>query len=112
MRVMAGTSKLEASQTLPDLRYSKVAELMGLHGVFVDSPDGVGAAWDEALRADRPVVLEAYVDPDVPPLPPHITIDEARKFTASIVAGDPDRGGYIKQALGQMFPGIARKVKS
>jgi pyruvate dehydrogenase (quinone) len=56
-------------------------------------------------------VYEAYVDPDVPPLPPHITLEQAREFTSSILAGDPDRGGFIRQAMEQMFPGVARKTK-
>jgi pyruvate dehydrogenase (quinone) len=110
MRVMAGSSKLEASQSLPDMRYSQFAEMLGLRGIFVDRPEKVRPAWEEAFLADRPVVFEAYVDPDVPPLPPHITMDQARQFTASVAAGDPDRGGYIRQAIEQMFPGLSRKA--
>ncbi len=110
MRVMAGSAKFEASQDLPDVRYSQFAEMLGLRGIFVDRPERVRAAWDEALGADRPVVYEAYVDPDVPPLPPHISLEQAREFTASIFAGDPDRAGFVKQAAEQMFPGLAPKV--
>jgi pyruvate dehydrogenase (quinone) len=51
---------------------------MGLKGIFVDDPEKLGAAWDEALAADRPVILECYTDPNVPPLPPHITLKEAK----------------------------------
>jgi pyruvate dehydrogenase (quinone) len=109
MRVMAGSSKLPASQDVPDVRYSQLAELLGLRGIFVDRPEKVRPAWEEALRADRPVVYEAYVDPDVPPLPPHISVEQARKFTGSVLAHDPDRAGYIRQAIEQMFPGISRK---
>jgi pyruvate dehydrogenase (quinone) len=112
MRVMAGSAKFQASQDLPDVRYSKFAEMLGLRGIFVDSPQKVRPAWEEALATDRPVVYEAYVDPDVPPLPPHITLDQAREFTASIVAGDPDRAGYISRALTQMFPGVSGKGES
>ncbi|HZU82634.1 MAG TPA: thiamine pyrophosphate-requiring protein, partial [Polyangiaceae bacterium] len=86
MRVMAGDAKLEASQDLPDVRYSQYAEMLGLRGIFVDGPEQVSAAWDEALASDRPVVYEAYVDPEVPPLPPHITLKQARAFTKSILA--------------------------
>jgi len=111
MRAMAGSAKLQASQDLPDVRYSQFAESIGLHGIFVDSPEKVAPAWDQALRADRPVVYEAYVDPDVPPLPPHITLEQARYFASSILEGDPNRGGYIMRSIEQIFPGVVSKVK-
>ncbi len=60
--------------------YHKYAELLGLKGIFVNDPAKLGAAWDEALSADRPVILEAYADPNVPPLPPHITLKDAKNF--------------------------------
>jgi pyruvate dehydrogenase (quinone) len=106
MRVLAGDAKFEASQQLPDVRYSQYAHMLGLRGIFVDEPENVAPAWEEALKADRPVVYEAYVDPDVPPLPPHITLKQAKNFMASAVAGDPDRTGFIKQAIEQALPGL------
>jgi pyruvate dehydrogenase (quinone) len=66
----------------------------------------VGAAWDEALGAGRPAVLEAVTDPEVPPLPPHITLEQARHFAEAVVRGDPDRGGMVRQSLRQMVAGI------
>ena len=57
-------------------------------------PD-IGRAWDEALTGDRPVVLEAYTDPNVPPLPPHITLAQARAFAGSIYS-DPEHGSVLK----------------
>ncbi len=109
MRAMAGTPKFEASQDLPDVRYSHFAEMLDLHGIFVNAPEKVGPAWDEALSSDRPVVYEAYVDPDVPPLPPHITLEQARAFTSSVLEGDPDRRGFIRQSIEQLFPGMTKK---
>ncbi len=73
-RVMSGDPKLEVSQTLPDFPYARYAELIGLKGIRVDAPDQVGPAWDEALAAGTPVLIEAITDPEVPPLPPHITL--------------------------------------
>ena len=77
---MEGDPKFNASQHIPNVPYHKFAELIGLKGIFVDDPDRVGAAWEEALAADRPVVVEFKTDPEVPPLPPHITLKQAKDF--------------------------------
>jgi pyruvate dehydrogenase (quinone) len=100
-RVMEGDAKFEASQSLPDVPYASWAELLGLRGRRVESPDDVGPAWDEALASDRPFVLDVVTDPEVPPLPPHITFEEARKFAASLLKGDARRGAMIEQSLKQ-----------
>jgi pyruvate dehydrogenase (quinone) len=52
--------------------------MLGLKGIRLDHPDDVARAWDEALGSDRPVVIDALTDPEVPPLPPHITFQQAR----------------------------------
>lgn len=97
-RVMSGDPKLEVSQTLPDFPYARYAELIGLKGIRVDAPEQVGPAWDEALAAGAPVLIEAITDPEVPPLPPHITFDQANKM-AHALPGDPARGAIMRQAL-------------
>jgi pyruvate dehydrogenase (quinone) len=99
-RAMEGDPKYEASQVLPDFPYARYAELLGFKGIRVDDPDAVGAAWDEALAADRPVLVEAVTDPEVPPLPPHITLEEARNFMRAL-RHDPDRGAAIKESFRQ-----------
>jgi pyruvate dehydrogenase (quinone) len=89
--------------------YHRFAELIGLRGLYVDTPEGVASAWEEALASDRPVVLEVKTAPEVPPLPPHITLDQARKFTSMLVKGDPEEGnvliGTAKEALASVLPG-------
>lgn len=102
-RTMAGDPKFEASQDVPDFPYARFAELIGLQGIRVDQPDQLADAWERALGADRPVVLEAYVDPDVPPLPPHITFKQAKAYTAAILQGDPDSVDMIKASMKQIF---------
>jgi len=108
-RVMNGDPKFDASQDLPDVPYHKFAELIGLKGIFVDDPDRVGPAWDEALAADRPVVLEIKTDPNVPPLPPHITLAQAKAFTSTLLKGDPEEGSVLlntaKEVLASVLPG-------
>ncbi len=101
-RAQAGDPKFMGSQSIPDVSYARFADLIGLKGLFVDNPDNVGRVWDEALAADRPVVVEAYTDPNVPPLPPHITLAQARAFAGSLY-GDPERGSVIKDTAKEMF---------
>jgi pyruvate dehydrogenase (quinone) len=98
-RVMEGDPKFEASQDIPDLDYANFAEQLGLSGRRVESPDEIGSAWDEALAADRPFLLDVVTDPEVPPLPPHITFEEAKMFALAVVKGDPSRRRMIEQSL-------------
>jgi pyruvate dehydrogenase (quinone) len=108
-RVMEGNPKFEASQNIPNVPYHKFAELIGLKGIYVDDPDRVGPAWEKALAADRPVVIEFKTDPDVPPLPPHITLKQAKAFMESLVKGDPNERGIIigtaREVLASILPG-------
>jgi len=108
-RVQEGDPKFNASQQIPDVPYHRFAELIGLRGLFCDDPERLGAAWDEALASDRPVVLEVKTDPEVPPLPPHITLKQAKNFTSMLVEGDPDESGVLvgaaRQVLSSVLPG-------
>lgn len=101
-RVMAGDPKFEGSQNLPDFPYARYAESLGLKGILVDSPDMLGRAWDEALSAERPVVIDAITDPDVPPIPPHITFKQAKAYAAALLKGDPNERGIIRQTIREM----------
>jgi hypothetical protein len=83
-RVMEGDPKFNASQNIPNVPYHRLAEMIGFKGIYVDDPERLGSPWDEALAAKRPVVLEVKTDPEVPPLPPHITLDQAKKFSQSL----------------------------
>jgi pyruvate dehydrogenase (quinone) len=98
-RVMSGDAKLDASQVLPEFGYAEYARLLGLHGVRVDNPDDVGAAWDEALNAGRPALLEAITDPEVPPLPPHIRFEQASGMAKALMARDPAAKEMVTQSL-------------
>jgi len=98
-RALAGDPKYPASQEIPYLPAARFAELVGLQGIKVERPDDLGGAWEEALTSDRPTVLEAVVDPDVPPLPPHISFEQAKNLAAALVKGDPDRGDVFEKSL-------------
>lgn len=105
-RVMAGDPKFEGSQDLPEFSFAAYAELLGLRGMRVESPDEVGPAWDAALSADRPVVIDVVTDPDVPPLPPHITFEQAKLFLASMLKGDTDTRGMIRQSFKELVDSL------
>ncbi|MBR8510375.1 thiamine pyrophosphate-requiring protein [Burkholderia cenocepacia] len=108
-RVMEGDPKFDASQQIPNVPYYRFATLLGLKGIYVDDPEQLGAAWDEALASDRPVVLEVKSDPEVPPLPPHVTLQQAKHFAETLVKGDPREGNVIvetaRQVLSAVLPG-------
>ncbi len=101
-RAMEGDPKFEASQNIPDVPYHRFAESIGLKGLYVDREDAVAAAWEAALGADRPVLIEFKTDPDVPPLPPHIKLEQARAYLSALPR-DPDSRGILRQTAKQMF---------
>ena len=95
LRVMTGDPKFSGSQDVPDFPYAEYAKSLGLKGVRVDDPDFLSDAWDEVLSADRPAVLEVITDPNVPPLPPHITFKMMKKYAETLLKGDPDEMAII-----------------
>jgi pyruvate dehydrogenase (quinone) len=101
-RAMNGDPKLRASQELPDFPYAQYAESLGLGGIRVDKPEQIGPAWDRAFRADRPMVVEAITDPEVPPLPPHITFKQARAITSAVLQRDEDWRNIIRETYREM----------
>ena len=105
-RVMEGFPKFDATQQLPNVPYHQFAELIGLKGIYCDDPGQVAAAWEEALACDRPVVVEFKTDPEVPPLPAHITSEQAKHFARTLLKGDPNEGALIAGAARQVLSGV------
>jgi pyruvate dehydrogenase (quinone) len=105
-RIINGDPKFEASQRIPNVSYSRFAELIGLSGIYVDSPQMLGSVWEQALASQMPVVLEVKTDPEVPPLPPHITLQQAKNFSLALLKGDPNESGMIKGAARQVLEKI------
>jgi pyruvate dehydrogenase (quinone) len=107
-RVQSGDPKWEPSQALPDVPYAEFAKAIGLDGLRVEDPEQIGAAWDRALSAERPFVLDMVTDPNVPPLPPHITLKQARHFMGALAKGDPESGNVIvdtaRELVGSILP--------
>jgi pyruvate dehydrogenase (quinone) len=109
MRAMEGSPKFAESQSIPDMDYAAFARDIDLVGINVDATGEIGPAWDRALDEDRPVVLDVRCDPDVPPIPPHVTLDEVKALASSLTHGDADKWGVVregvKQKIQQLLPG-------
>ena len=99
MRAMGGVPAFRESQALPDVDYAGFAESLGLQGIHVEDPNDVGQAWEKALAADRPTVLDVRTDPDIPPIPPHATFEQARKTAEAMVKGDDSAWGVVKEGV-------------
>ena len=93
-----GMPKNEETQPMPDFPYAEYAKLLGLEGIEVDRPEAVGSAWEQALSANRPVVLEAHTDPNVPSvLPPQVPRKYLQEYFVALTKGDSEAGGVVKQ---------------
>jgi pyruvate dehydrogenase (quinone) len=101
MRSVTGVPKFEASQELPDVSYADFAHSLGLQAIEIHAAEEIGPAWDRALAADRPTVLDVHTDPDVPPIPPHATREQMIGTAKALIGGDPDAWGVIKTGIRQ-----------
>lgn len=99
MRAMEGAPQFVPSQSLPDVAYADFARSLGLTGIRVEKPDEVTAAWESALAADRPCVLDFVTDPAVPPIPPHASLEQIEAAASSVLKGDSDRTAMVKQGF-------------
>ncbi|QRP49543.1 thiamine pyrophosphate-requiring protein [Amycolatopsis sp. FDAARGOS 1241] len=99
LRAMGGAPKFEPSQSLPEVSYADFARGIGLGGVAVEDPAQLGAAWAAALAADVPTVLDVRCDPEVPPIPPHATMEQLKSMTESVLKGDPNAWHLVAQGL-------------
>ena len=96
---MTGAPKFVESQRLPDVDYAGFAASLGLQAIAVDKPGDIASAWDHALGANRPTLLDVRCDPNVPPIPPHATVEQMTDAAKALWAGDEDRWGVIKQGV-------------
>jgi pyruvate dehydrogenase (quinone) len=105
-RAMQGDPRFEASQAVPDFPYAEYARLLGLEGIRVDRPQDIGPAWDRALSADRPALVEMVTDPNVPPLPPHITFEQAKAYLSALIKRDPDSTRMVVASAKDWWDGM------
>jgi pyruvate dehydrogenase (quinone) len=102
LRALGGSPKIEATQDLPDIDYAAQAEILGLRGLTVAAPADVDRVWDQALAADRPVVIDVKADPNVIALPPHATFEQTKNLFLALARGDSDRGAILNQLIKQL----------
>ncbi|QNP74367.1 thiamine pyrophosphate-requiring protein [Streptomyces roseirectus] len=99
MRAMEGAPQFLPSQAIPDVAYADFARSLGLTGMRIEKPDQVTGAWEAALAAHEPCVLDFVTDPAVPPIPPHATLDQIEAAAAAVLKGDSDRAAMVKQGF-------------
>ncbi|MBF3245355.1 thiamine pyrophosphate-requiring protein, partial [Pseudomonas aeruginosa] len=102
-RALAGDPEFSPAQEVIDFPYARYADMLGFKGIRVDRPEDIDAAWAEAFAADRPVLLEVVTDPNVPPLPPHISFEQAKHMLGAMLQDDPKRWGVIRQSARQVL---------
>ncbi|OMH23465.1 thiamine pyrophosphate-requiring protein [Tersicoccus phoenicis] len=107
----AGDPRYNTSQLLEEMNYAGYAQLLGFTGIRVEHKDDVAGAWDAAFAADRPVILDVVTDPNVPPLPPHISYAEAKGFLSALLKGDPAEGAVIANSARGMAAQFFAKAK-
>jgi pyruvate dehydrogenase (quinone) len=102
-RILRGDPRFPGSQDLPDFSYAGFANLLGMRGIVVSRPEEIASAWDEAVASAQPVLIEAMVDPNVPMLPPHVSMEQARNYLKAVLHGDPDALAIVKASLKDFF---------
>ncbi len=110
-RVLSADPKNPATQSLPYVPAAEFARLLGFEGIKVTSPDQVGAAWDRALQASGPVVLEFQTDPQFPPLPPHVRPQMLKETLTGLARGDEDALGIAVKGVKGKWSELKEHVK-
>ena len=110
-RVLSADPKNPATQTLPYVPAADFAQLLGFEGIKVARPEEVGGAWERALSADGPVLLEFVTDPQIPPLPPHVRPQMLKRTLAGLVHGDEDASGIATKGFKGKWSEFAEHAK-
>lgn len=108
-RVSAGDPKFSDSQDLPAFPFAEFAGLLGLRSLRVEHPDQVADAWAQALAADRPMLLEFMTDPNVPPVPPHLSLQQAANYAKALLQGDANAKQVVIATLREAWDGLVSK---
>ena len=88
-----------ASSSLPDVPYADWSRLLGLDGGRIEQPDQMDEVLDRAFAAQRPFVIDAVVDANIPLIPPHLVGDQLMKIAKAEFAGDPAFFGILTEGF-------------
>lgn len=110
-RVLSADPKNPATRTVPYVPAAAFARLLGFEGIKVERREDVGPAWERALHADGPVLLEFRTDPSVPPLPPHVRPQMLKKTLSALVKGDEDASGIAVKGFKGKWSELAEHAK-
>jgi pyruvate dehydrogenase (quinone) len=110
-RVLSGDRKNPETQTLPYLPAADYAKLLGFEGIKVERPEDVGPAWDRALSAGGPVLLEFMTDPQIAALPPHVKPAMMKKVVKGLSKGDEDAVGIAEKGFKGKMTELTEHVK-
>ncbi len=102
-RVMEGDPKYQTSQSLPPFSFAEYGKLLDFETVTMKSVEDIVPGWEKALAAQRPCIVEAFTDPEVPPLPPHIKTDQALAYWKALLKGETNRWHIVDQSLKQIL---------
>ena len=85
---------------LQPIDFAALARAFGVAGYTIDAPERCAETLKLALETPGPALIEAVVDPDEPPMPPKITLEQARNFAEALAKGTPRRGELLKTVIG------------
>jgi pyruvate dehydrogenase (quinone) len=96
-RAMEGDPKFSPTQDLLDFPFARYAELLGLDAMRIASVEALSEARDRAFSGDKPLLIEAVTDPNVPPLPPELTSKQRANLQRAFARDDADLPGALQQ---------------
>ena len=104
-----GSPRFDDSQLLPAFPFAEYARMLGLGGIRVDRPEAIPLALEEALAADRPIVLEVMADANVPALPPHITSQQKKAYAKALLQGDAEARKVVLATAKEWWAGVKER---
>jgi pyruvate dehydrogenase (quinone)/pyruvate oxidase len=84
---------------LQPINFCMIAEACGGTAFRIENPHECGNIIEQALNTPGPVLVEAVVDPYEPPMPPKVTLADAKNFAKALIRGEPNRGEIIKTIM-------------
>jgi pyruvate dehydrogenase (quinone) len=96
---MAMEGNPEFGCDLYPIDFAKFAEACGVPGYRVDRAEDAERVIGEAFRRPGPALVECAIDPNEPPMPGHVTTEQAAMFAKSLVRGERDRWDIVKNVV-------------